>query len=56
VAREHVSLTIADIRRKSPVLRELESLGSIKIVGSMYNLEKGTVEFLAKHHPSVVQN
>ena len=47
VAREHVSLTIADIRRKSPVLRELESLGSIKIVGSMYNLEKGTVEFLA---------
>ena len=47
VAREHVSLTIANIRAKSPVLRELESLGSIKVVGSMYNLEKGTVEFLA---------
>jgi len=47
VAREHVSLRIANIRAKSPVLRELESLGSIKVVGSMYNLEKGTVEFLA---------
>jgi len=47
VAREHVFLTIANIRTKSPVLRELESVGSIKIVGSMYNLKKGTVEFLA---------
>jgi carbonic anhydrase len=47
VARENVSLTIANIREKSPVLRELESAGSIKIAGSMYNLETGTVEFLA---------
>jgi carbonic anhydrase len=46
VARENVSLTIAKIREKSPVLRELESAGSIKIAGSMYNLETGTVEFL----------
>jgi hypothetical protein len=28
------------------VLRELESSGSIKIAGSMYNLETGIVEFL----------
>jgi hypothetical protein len=27
------------------VLRELESTGSIKIAGSMYNLETGVVEF-----------
>jgi carbonic anhydrase len=47
VARENVSLTIAKIREKSPVLRELESAGSIKIAGSMYNLETGAVEFLA---------
>jgi uncharacterized protein len=31
---------------KSPVLRDLESGGSIKIAGSMYNLETGIVEFL----------
>jgi carbonic anhydrase len=46
VARKNVSLTIANIREKSPVLRELESSGSIKIAGSMYNLETGVVEFL----------
>jgi carbonic anhydrase len=47
VARTNVSLTIANIREKSPVLRDLESSGSIKIAGSMYNLETGLVEFLA---------
>jgi carbonic anhydrase len=47
VARKNVELTIAKIREQSPVLRELESSGSIKIAGSMYNLETGTVEFLA---------
>jgi carbonic anhydrase len=46
VARTNVSLTIADIREKSPVLRDLESTGSIKIAGAMYNLETGVVEFL----------
>jgi len=46
VARMNVSLTIANIREKSPVLRDLESSGSIKIAGSMYNLETGIVEFL----------
>jgi len=45
VARENVSLSIANIREKSPVLKELESAGSIKIAGSMYNLETGVVEF-----------
>jgi carbonic anhydrase len=47
VARTNVSLTIANIREKSQVLRDLESSGSIKIAGSMYNLETGVVEFLA---------
>lgn len=47
VARKNVSMTIANIREKSPVLRDLESAGSIKIAGSMYNLETGVVEFLA---------
>ena len=46
VARKNVELTIAKIREQSPVLRELESSGSIKIAGSMYNLETGVVDFL----------
>jgi carbonic anhydrase len=46
VAQKNVSLTIASIREKSPVLRDLESTGSIKIAGAMYNLKTGTVEFL----------
>jgi carbonic anhydrase len=46
VARKNVLLTIANIREKSPVLQDLESSGSIKIAGAMYNLETGTVEFV----------
>jgi len=47
VGRENVVMTIANVRQRSPVLRDLESSGGIKIVGSMYNLETGVVEFLA---------
>ena len=36
-------MTIANVRQRSPVLRDLESTGSIKIAGSMYNLETGTL-------------
>jgi carbonic anhydrase len=45
VARKNVELTIADIRRRSPVLAELETSRAVKIVGAMYNLETGVVEF-----------
>lgn len=45
VARKNVELTIAKIREQSPVLKELESNGSIKIAGSMYDLETGVVDF-----------
>jgi carbonic anhydrase len=45
VARKNVELAIADIRKRSAVLAELESAKTVKIVGSMYNLETGVVEF-----------
>jgi carbonic anhydrase len=45
VARKNVEMTVADIRRDSPVLAELEAKGGIKIAGAMYNLETGAVEF-----------
>ena len=47
VARKNVELTIAGIRAKSPLLKELETKGSIKIVGAMYNLATAGVEFLS---------
>ena len=45
VARKNVEITIADIRKDSPVLAELEANGTIKITGAIYNLETGAVEF-----------
>jgi len=47
VAQKNVELTIADIRKQSTVLAELESKGAIKISGAMYNLETGTMNFFA---------
>ncbi len=47
MAQKNVELTIADIRKKSPVLAELESKGTIKIAGAMYNLETATMTFFA---------
>ncbi|WP_321795829.1 carbonic anhydrase family protein [Caballeronia sp. J97] len=45
VARKNVELTIAQIRRDSTVLSELESQHTIKIAGAMYNLSTGAVDF-----------
>ncbi len=45
VARKNVELTIGRIRRRSSALADLESSGAVKIVGAMYNLETGLVEF-----------
>src|SRR5262249_31644280 len=47
VARKHVELTVADIRRRSPVLAELESSGALKMVGGMYDLASGRLDLLA---------
>lgn len=46
VARTNVEMTISHIRKNSPVLKKLEDEGKIKLVGSMYHLEGGMVEFL----------
>jgi carbonic anhydrase len=45
VARKNVEMTIADIRKDSPVLAEMEAKGTIKITGAMYNLETGAMDF-----------
>lgn len=45
VARKNVELTIDNIRNNSPVLKELERQKKIKIIGSMYHLTGGKVDF-----------
>jgi carbonic anhydrase len=45
VARKNVELTMANIRRDSPVLAEMEASGAIRISGAMYNLETGVIDF-----------
>lgn len=47
VARTNVKLAIENIRRRSPVLEDLEKKGSIQITGAMYNLGNGEAEFFA---------
>ena len=47
VARKNVEMTMADIRKHSPVLAEMESSGAIKIAGAMSDLNTGVVDFFA---------
>jgi carbonic anhydrase len=46
VARTNVRLGIDNVRRRSPVLADLEKKGSIQIAGAMYDLASGMTEFL----------
>ena len=46
VVEENVRLTIADIRERSPILKEMEDNGKIKIVGALYDINTGEIEFL----------
>jgi carbonic anhydrase len=46
VARTNVLLGLDNIRRRSPILGDLEKKKTIQIVGGMYDLVTGVVEFL----------
>ncbi len=45
VSEMNVNLTLGNIRTQSPVLREMEDNGEIKIVGAMYDINTGEVTF-----------
>ncbi|MDF4220398.1 MULTISPECIES: carbonic anhydrase family protein [Maribacter] len=45
VAAKNVEMTIENIRKDSPVLAEMEENGEIMIVGAMYDIASGAVEF-----------
>lgn len=46
VGTKNVALTIERIREESPVLAEMEQAGEIQIVGGMYDIATGQVNFL----------
>lgn len=46
VTEQNVRLTIQDIRKHSPILNEMEKNGQIKIVGGIYKMNTGQVNFL----------
>ena len=46
VARSNVKVALQNIRRRSPVLADLEKKGSIQITGAMYDLATGVVDFV----------
>ncbi len=41
----NVMLTMANIRKTSPVLKEMEERSEIGIAGALYDIESGKVEF-----------
>ena len=46
VAVKNVHMAIENTRKMSPVLKEMEDHGEIKIVGAMYDIKNGKVSFL----------
>lgn len=46
VAEKNVELTIANIKKQSPVLNEMLENGEIDIVGAMYDVKSGGVSFM----------
>ena len=45
VAKKNVEMTLDAIRKNSAVLKELEDNGDLKIIGGMYDIGSGLVEF-----------
>jgi|SRR5690606_19794277 len=45
VAKKNVELTINNIHKNSPILSEMEKNGEIKIIGAMYDITSGEVNF-----------
>jgi carbonic anhydrase len=45
-SRVNVALSIENIRKESPILAEMETNGDIKIVGAVYHVATGHVDFI----------
>ncbi|AFU68558.1 carbonic anhydrase, beta-type [Psychroflexus torquis ATCC 700755] len=47
VVEKNVRLTMERVREKSPILKDMEYKGDIKIIGGVYSLQSGKVELLS---------
>ncbi|HSY62741.1 MAG TPA: carbonic anhydrase family protein [Cytophaga sp.] len=45
VVRENIKVAVLNIRAQSPILREMEEAGEIKIIGAYYDMDNGQVTF-----------
>jgi carbonic anhydrase len=45
VTVNNVTLTVQQVKEQSPILREMEQSGKIKIIGGLYDLDTGKVTF-----------
>ena len=45
VCRNNVEISVNEIRKSSPSLKQMEENGYIKIIGAIYNIETGKVDF-----------
>ena len=52
VAVKNVNLTIDQLKAMSPVLNDMHRAGEIDIVGAMYDVRSGAVEFLSQDLPA----
>ncbi|MGB8328767.1 MAG: carbonic anhydrase family protein [Polyangiales bacterium] len=46
VTEENVRATMKDIRERSPIIKELEDAGSLKIAGGIYDMDTGQVNLI----------
>ncbi len=46
VCKNNIAIALNQIRTKSPILKEMEDKGEIKIVGAYYRVTDGTLEFV----------
>lgn len=45
VCRKNIEMGVEEIREKSPILKEMEEKGEILIIGAVYNMHTGKVDF-----------
>lgn len=45
-SENNVRNTIATIRTQSPILKEMEDNGEIKVIGALYDMDDGSVDFI----------
>ena len=46
VSENNVRYAMKQIRERSPIIKEIEDKGQVKIVGVFYTVTDGTIEFL----------